>query len=300
MQSVEEQPKEDKPKRLTLSYSSISTFRQCIRKYYYQYVLRLPTKEKDYFILGKMVHYVLEIFYKEMMSNQKQLLGPLMGASFKQAREKFVEADDAILMQAKNMLQDYLGRVIAKREFPKEMLQEEKFEIEIDGVPVTGVIDRIDFNNNNEATVIDYKTGKRIKDPKDFDNDLQLPIYAIVASEKYNIPLENLVCKLDHIKAKKEQRLKPNQELVKKAKDQVKNCYSEIQRLYAEMETDKQPWSVIGPESVITIRENKEWSAAFEARFISLITHYSKYWQKKEGWYCNYCDFQRICTRTLW
>lgn len=233
------------------------------------------------------------------MKDQDQSLAPIMGNSFKLAREKFAEADDTILMQAKSMLQDYLGRVLVKREFPKEMRQEEKFEIEIEGVPVTGVIDRIDFDSES-TTIIDYKTGKKAKDPKEFDNDLQLPIYAIVANEKYNIPLEKITCKLDHIKAKKEQKLRPTQAMVRRAKDQIKETYSEIIRLYGTMEEDKNPWSVVGPETVEKIKENKEWSAAFEARFLSLITRYSKYWAPVEGWYCNYCDFQKICMRTLW
>ena len=45
------------------SPSSINTFRQCKRKYYYQYIEKLPTKGSIHLVRGNIVHSTLEDFY---------------------------------------------------------------------------------------------------------------------------------------------------------------------------------------------------------------------------------------------
>ncbi len=50
------------PKRVQ-SPSSINTFKQCPRKYFYQYIIKYPTKENIHTIRGNIVHDALEQFY---------------------------------------------------------------------------------------------------------------------------------------------------------------------------------------------------------------------------------------------
>jgi len=50
------------PKRVQ-SPSSINTFKQCPRKYFYQYILKYPTKENIHTIRGNIVHTALEKFF---------------------------------------------------------------------------------------------------------------------------------------------------------------------------------------------------------------------------------------------
>jgi len=50
------------PKRVQ-SPSSINCFKQCPRKYFYQYVLKYPTKENIHCIRGNIVHDALEKFF---------------------------------------------------------------------------------------------------------------------------------------------------------------------------------------------------------------------------------------------
>jgi ATP-dependent helicase/DNAse subunit B len=45
------------------SPSSILTYKQCPRKYYYQYNLHLPTKPSIHLVRGNIVHEVLEHFF---------------------------------------------------------------------------------------------------------------------------------------------------------------------------------------------------------------------------------------------
>ncbi|MBU1111800.1 MAG: PD-(D/E)XK nuclease family protein, partial [Nanoarchaeota archaeon] len=45
------------------SPSSINTFKQCSRKYYYQYIEKLPTKKSIHLVRGNIAHSTLEDFY---------------------------------------------------------------------------------------------------------------------------------------------------------------------------------------------------------------------------------------------
>ena len=45
------------------SPSSINTFLQCPRKYYYQYIEKLPTKPSIHTVRGNIAHSTLEHFY---------------------------------------------------------------------------------------------------------------------------------------------------------------------------------------------------------------------------------------------
>ena len=47
------------------SPSSISTYKQCPRKYFYHYILKLPTSTNIHCIRGNVVHSVLENFYDQ-------------------------------------------------------------------------------------------------------------------------------------------------------------------------------------------------------------------------------------------
>lgn len=276
----------------------MSTFNQCPRKFYYEYVLRLPRRQKDYFILGTFTHYVLELFFKSLMENRDQAIASLMGECFASAREKFPEATEPILIDSKTILQNYLGRVIKRLTLPERMALENKFNICVDGINVTGVIDRIDFGTNGELFIIDYKTGKKAKSEKDFKTDMQLPLYALAAHKIYETPLEKITCQLDHLKVKSTQTLQPTQETVDRVLNAIVESYESIQKQYNSMEKDG--WADVGPENVATIKTHKEWSKDLEKQFTIFVTKFSKHWEPKPGWYCNYCDFYRTCSQTMW
>ena len=50
------------------SPSSINTFKQCKRKYYYQYIEKLPTLPNIHQVRGNIAHSVLEDFFDTEIS----------------------------------------------------------------------------------------------------------------------------------------------------------------------------------------------------------------------------------------
>ena len=62
---------------------------------------------------------------------------------------------------------------------------EEKLEKEIDGIVLTGRLDRLDQKGEKEFCVVDYKTGAAAKTEKDLEDDMQMSSYAALLEERY-------------------------------------------------------------------------------------------------------------------
>ena len=106
-------------KKLILSASRVKVFKQCPRKYYYTYIDKLPTKPKDFFDIGTLVHGVLEFFHNKYRSDKTPSKNPnsLMKVAFdKQHNSMSVkrgieELPRPILEEAHAILTNYLKHI---------------------------------------------------------------------------------------------------------------------------------------------------------------------------------------------
>jgi CRISPR/Cas system-associated exonuclease Cas4 (RecB family) len=69
---------------------------------------------------------------------------------------------------------------------------EHRFTIDVEGVQLTGVLDRMDRIPGGGYEIIDYKTNRRLPPQKRIDDDLQLSIYFLAAKEVWGIEPERL------------------------------------------------------------------------------------------------------------
>jgi len=168
------------------SASSLQLYDKCAKKFYYNYIEKLPRKTWDHNALGHVAHSALEFFHKDY--DGTQVLKELMAQSFKKAlKENKKECHDVDFfavkkgkdvsdaMVAKNVLQDYLDKM--RREgMPEGVVAIEKdFNFRLDGkYLLRGMIDRID-KVDGRYTIYDYKTSKSTK----YMNDFQLSLYAL-------------------------------------------------------------------------------------------------------------------------
>ena len=67
-----------------------------------------------------------------------------------------------------------------------------RFQIELDGIALSGVIDRLDRIPGGGYEIIDYKTNRRLPPQSRIDQDLQLSIYHLAAKEIWGIEPERL------------------------------------------------------------------------------------------------------------
>lgn len=170
---------------MRLSYSAISTYQKCPLSYKFMYVDKLPTKPSHYLSFGSSIHSALEFFYnveKPEPCSLERLLEELDNVWLNDGYE-----DEAHERQYKEK-----GRVILTQFYHDNVLRfavpiavEKRFSLDIDGVTLSGVIDRIDRLSSGGIEIIDYKTNDKLPPKTKMNTDLQLPIYHMAVEELY-------------------------------------------------------------------------------------------------------------------
>ena len=191
------------------SPSSINTFKQCKRKYFYQYIEKLPTLPNIHQVRGNIAHSCLEEFYdvdysqwtkddfaiKARTLMQKMLLQQwvkyhknLVQLKLSKDQEMFYFEETMLMLM--NWTNQFL-ETINKKIIEKNITFQEAFKnltpireehYKSDNYSVRGFIDAI-HHLKNEVHIIDYKTNSTF-DIKD-ENRLQLAIYSLLYFEKH-------------------------------------------------------------------------------------------------------------------
>ncbi len=193
------------------SPSSINTFQQCKRKYYYQYIEKLPTFPSIHTVRGNIAHSCLEDFYEIDISTftkedtdfkfraamQKLLLHhwvqykpKLVELNLNKDQERFYfEETMLMLMNWTNQFLDILKKEMAKGKTMQEAfyyltpIREQEYRSESNSV--RGFVDAI-HHYGDEVHIVDYKTNanSEVKD----SIMLQLGIYSLLYKEKHGTP----------------------------------------------------------------------------------------------------------------
>ena len=162
---------------IKLSASSVKTYDQCPKKYFFNYIERAPRKQWPHFDLGNLCHRSLEFFHLENMKNPlpKKQWAKLMGNCFAKARQEFPNMDDSMLQEAKDLLTDYLIS-LKKTGLTNVKGVETSFNFHIsENILIRGFLDRVDLMKDNRYHIVDYKTSKNDK----YLDPFQLQIYGL-------------------------------------------------------------------------------------------------------------------------
>lgn len=255
------------------SPSSINTFKQCPRKYFYCYIAKLPTKQNIHTVRGTVMHSVLEDFFDYELDHSSFAGDALIGHALKLFDEKWNESKekfDALEMdpiEIQHYYEDskamtikwityFLGRINELSQGDpdkivdafnrlKPVQREAKYVSE--EYSVMGYIDAVE-KIDGKVRVIDYKTSKADKLSPEYK--LQLGIYALLYKEKHDVyPDEVGLFLFKH----GERMIPVTDELVKNAKFEIENIHMSTQ------------------------------------------TKDMRDYPKKTTPLCNWCDFQKIC-----
>lgn len=162
-----------------LSFSRLDTFLECKRKYYYRYVFGLKEGLKfgeDNALLGKILHTSFQRLYERAgMKFSMEKFRPIYSQL---AREAGIARFDAEL-ELKSV--EKLARLLEGHEQIWSFSGSEvSLKGELDGVRLSGRIDRIDEDKAGRKFIIDYKRGSAKKHMEKF----QLTFYrALLAQE---------------------------------------------------------------------------------------------------------------------
>jgi RecB family exonuclease len=177
---------------MRLSYTSLNTYETCPAKYRFQFVDGVPGTPSPALSFGDSLHQALYRFHNRpvpvppsLPEFQEILKAVWTGDGYAGEAEEqayFDHAREVLARYHADNADSY--RIPAAAEF--------RFSIDVDGVQVTGVIDRMDRLPGGGYEIIDYKTNRRLPPQARVDRDLQLSVYALAAEEIWGIRPERL------------------------------------------------------------------------------------------------------------
>jgi putative RecB family exonuclease len=177
---------------MRLSYSSISTYETCPAKYRFQYEERLPTGSSPALAFGDSLHRALYRFHDRPVpvapsieELHEMLEGEWSSDGYRDPSEEalYREHGHQVLAEYHKENADSF-RIPAALEF--------RFTVQVDGVELSGMIDRMDRIPGGGYEIIDYKTSRRLPPKAVVDRDLQLSLYYLAAKEIWGIEPERL------------------------------------------------------------------------------------------------------------
>ncbi len=186
-----------------LSHSSITLYNECPQKYKFKYVDKIPEKPKHFFSFGRSVHAALEYFY-----SPKEPRAPSLEDLLKRYREIWEkpgyrdENHEAELFEEGRQILTRFHDKHAKS-FHVPFAVEYKFEFEHEGIPLTGMVDRIDALPDGRLSILDYKTGKKLAAGR-LDIDAQLTMYQFACESQLGKEVGELI--FYHLPTLKEHR----------------------------------------------------------------------------------------------
>lgn len=173
--------------RVRLSFSRISTYRQCPLQFRYRYRDGLPTPPSPHLSFGRSVHAALEWLYDRKVADwpdEDDLL------------DRFYEVWDSsgfVDVDRDEQLRFYRRGQQALRRFHRRERDrfripagtEVYFELPLgDRALIVGSIDRVDLDDDHRLHIVDYKTGK-LRDREGVAGSLQLALYALACEHLY-------------------------------------------------------------------------------------------------------------------
>ncbi|MCB9306968.1 MAG: ATP-dependent helicase [Lewinellaceae bacterium] len=156
--------------RYSLSISGLNRYLRCPLSFYYEDVLQVPGAVSEAAAFGIAMHGALQQFTLKMKADKKQ-----QWPSAETLMRIFVHEMERQqgYFSAQNYAQrlalgkDYLRRIHVEQVpfWRRRAIVERRIDrVELEGAPLTGVIDKIEWLDNGSIRIVDYKTGA--PDPK--------------------------------------------------------------------------------------------------------------------------------------
>ena len=229
------------------SPSSINTYLQCPRKYFYSYILKLPRKESIHTIRGKIIHSVLEDLFRVDITkiNEEQYYEELRLILINLFNYHWQENIDIFLKlsltkdkikeyynESLGMLNNYLYRFCLKVENElktqtfTQSFEKLKPKTEVQYFSekhmVQGFIDAITYKDQH-VTLWDYKTSRR--DVISEEYYLQLSIYALLYYETHGVYPDQVG--IDFLKHT-EKTLPVTKDMIEKARETIHKVHEKV------------------------------------------------------------------------
>ncbi|OGR44316.1 MAG: hypothetical protein A2X35_02510 [Elusimicrobia bacterium GWA2_61_42] len=153
---------------LSFSYSKMSLYEECPLKYKFKYIDKIKEEPKFYFAFGNSIHTALEFLYSVKAPPFPSLEELLEAFRQDWNQKSYLEKGYRAPQKAEDDYQKGLAMLKAYYEhnraaFKPPFLVEYSTDVEVDGLLVRTISDRIEHLGGGEIVIIDYKTGKDVK-----------------------------------------------------------------------------------------------------------------------------------------
>ena len=171
---------------LSLSASSVKTYKECPLKFKFNKILSVPTKGKTYFDLGSAVHKVAELVTKKQIEGiepTEKLAFDILEKEWRSDTYETKTKEKQDYELAKQMVITFLEWAKSNPNKPTDV--EKMFKIKIGDVPFIGFIDRVEVTPEGDYEVVDFKTGYNYENKKSIREDYQMNVYALGVEKVY-------------------------------------------------------------------------------------------------------------------
>lgn len=163
-----------------LSQTQIKMYRRCPQQWKLKYVDGRPEEPKPFYNLGSAVHAALETFHDGRVAEPAPI--EAMVAAFEEAfdPEAYPTEEERERRRADGlrMIREFHEKHAP--DFRPALAIEKSVHFELDGIPLTGFIDRVDPLDDDRIRIVDYKTGRAF-DIERVRTDIQLTLYQLAA-----------------------------------------------------------------------------------------------------------------------
>lgn len=148
-----------------LSISAFNRFLRCPLSFFYEVILQAPQSQSEAATYGIAMHHALQWCFDTMQQSPDRSFPGVAEVRYRfelemdRLRAYFsAHSYEQKLEEGRRYLPAYYRQHLS--DWPRRVRTELRVRhVEVDGVPIHGVIDRLDLLDQNQAKVVDYKTG---------------------------------------------------------------------------------------------------------------------------------------------
>lgn len=229
----------------TMSVTHLNNYLRCPKLFYYNNVLRVPRAKSKSLAFGTAIHEALKDLYVGIREGTVPAKETVLEQFEKHLQREILSLQDfrGGLDLGKRTLEDYYDHY--RDSFRPDVLVEYDFRshgVNVDGVPITGKLDKIELKDEAERTVhvVDYKTGMPDNKKSEFgpqgEYRRQILFYKLLCDHSKKFPYTMVSGEIDFVQKSKtgdyvRKPIYPTPEELKDLKTQIKAVYEDITNL---------------------------------------------------------------------